>query len=37
MCVLFVIKKKTQATPQIEIETSKKRLKTFLEELKDEE
>ena len=29
--------KKTQATPQIEIETGKKRLKTFLEELKDEE
>ena len=35
--VFHGFKKKTQATPQIEIETGKKRLKTFLEELKDEE
>jgi phage-related protein len=32
--VFHGFKKKTQATPQVEIETGKKRLKQFLEELK---
>lgn len=35
--VFHGFKKKTQATPQIEIETGRRRLKSFLEELKNEE
>ena len=34
--VFHGFKKKTQQTPQNEIDTGKKRLKVFLEELKDE-
>jgi len=34
--VFHGFKKKTQTTPQIEIETGRKRLKDFLEELKNE-
>ncbi len=34
--VFHGFKKKTQQTPQVEIETGKKRLKAFLEELKNE-
>jgi phage-related protein len=34
--VFHGFKKKTQQTPQTEIDTGKKRLKAFLEELKDE-